>query len=128
MRGDQGRIVIGAITKIIGCLALLVVLFHDGVMLGVAQVTTDQDASVAARAGAQNWQQTKDIQKSYDAAALAVAEKGTDIDAATFTVSPDGMVTLTATRRTSTMVADHFSWFDNVTRPHSTASYTVEPS
>ena len=128
VRGDHGRIVIGAITRIIGCLAILVVLFHDGVMLGVAQVTTDQDAAVAARAAAQNWQQTKDVQKSYEAAALAVQDKGTEIDAASFKVDTYGEVTLTASRRTSTMVADRFSLFDNVTHPHSTTSAKVDPS
>src|SRR6478735_4520291 len=58
VREDHGRIVIGAITRIIGCLAIIVVLFHDGVMLGAAQVTTDQDAQVAARAGAQAYHQS----------------------------------------------------------------------
>lgn len=128
VRGDHGRIVIGAITRIIGCLAILVVLFHDGVMLGVAQVTTDQDAAVAARAAAQNWQQTKDVQKAYDAAALSVQSKGTEIDAASFKVAENGQVTLTAGRRTSTMVADRFSWFDSVTHPHTTTTSSAEPA
>lgn len=118
---------IGAITRIVGLLAVIVVLFHDGVVLGLAQVTADQDATVAAQAAAQNWVQTKDLQKSYDAAALAVASKGTDIETTSFKVdTAAGLVTLTATRTTSTMLADHFSWFDNVTHPHSEASATIE--
>jgi len=118
--------VIGAITRIVGCLAIIVVLFHDGVVLGLAQITTDQDAQLAARAAAQSWSASPDLQKAYDAAALSVASKGTDIDTESFKIDANGLVTLTAHRTTSTMVADHLSWFDSLTHPHSIATATVE--
>jgi hypothetical protein len=126
--GDRGRIVIGATTRIIGLLAVIIVLFHDGVILGLGQVAADQDASVAARAGAQNWMQTQNVQKAYDAAALSVASKGTDVDPATFKVNvPLATVTVTTSRSTSTMLAHHFSWFDSMTHPHATGTASIEP-
>ena len=128
VRADQGRVVIGGITKIIGCLAVIVVLFHDGVVLGLGQVATQQDAQVAARAGAQNWNQTQNLQESYNAAALAVQSKGTEIDAATYKVDArSATVTLTANRETSTFVAGHIHWFDSLTHPTSTTSFSVPP-
>jgi hypothetical protein len=126
VQGDRGRIVIGAITRIVVCLAIIVVLFHDGIVLGLGQVAVNQDAQVAARAAAQNWVANNDIQAAYDAAALAVVENGTDIDAATFKIDrSSNSVTLTARRETSTMVADHFSWFNSVTHPKGVASAAI---
>ena len=119
---------LGTITKVAVCLALIVVLFHDGIALGLAQVTADQDAEVAARAGAQNYQQFKDPQRAYDAAALAVADKGTEIPEDTFEVTSAGDVTLVATRSTSTMAANRFSWFDKLTHPQGVATVMVEPN
>ena len=129
VRGDRGRIVIGGITKIIGCLAVIVVLFHDGVVLGLGSVAVQQDAQVAARAGAQNWNQTKNLQDSYDAAALSVQSKGTEIDPATYKVDTTAAtVTVVAHRDTSTMVAGHFHWFASLTHPRSTASFSIPSS
>ena len=127
---------IGAITRIIGLLAVIVVLFHDGIVLGVGQVTADQDAQLAARAAAQSYVQNSDsqrelspreiTQKAYDAAALAVASKGTNIDPATVTIDPGlDMVTVTGTRDTSTMMAGHFHWFDRLTHPSSVGSASI---
>lgn len=118
---------LGAITRIAGCLAVIVVLFHDGVVLGLGQVTADQDAQVAVQAAAQSYRQNEDLQKAYDAAALSVASKGTDVDTATFKVDTGtGLITLTTYRDTSTMLAGRLHWFDKVTHPTSTASAAID--
>jgi hypothetical protein len=128
VRTDQGRVVIGGITRFIGCLAVIVVLFHDGVVMGLGKVAVQEDAQVAAHAGAQNWNQTMNLQDSYNAAALAVESKGTEIDAPSYkVVAADGTVTLTANRDTSTFVAGHIHWFDSLTHPTSTASFSIPP-
>ena len=117
----------GAITRIVGCLAVIVVLFHDGVSLGLGQVAADQDAQIAVRAAAQNWAQNADVQESYDAAALAVAESGAEVDPDSFDIDvTTGLVTLEVTRETSTMMAHRFSWFDDVTNPTSSARASLD--
>ena len=127
MRRDQGFVMISALTKIAGLLAVLVVMFHDGISLGLAQVNADSDAQIAARAGATVWEQTGDVQKAYESAALAVVENGSDVDATTFRVDPaDGRVTVQTHRSATTMAAKYFGWFDNLVNPAGVASAQAE--
>lgn len=127
MRLDQGRVVIGSLARIVACLAVLVVMFHDGIALGLAQVNADSDAKVAARAGAQAWHLSEDFDRAYQAAAIAVVENGSDVAADEFEVErATGFVNVTINRETSTMAAKYFSWFDQLTNPTSTARARVE--
>jgi hypothetical protein len=127
VRRDRGFIFIGTLTKIAGLLAVLVIMFHDGISLGLAQVSADSDAQIAARAGAQAWKQTGDVQRSYETAALAVVENGSDVDAATFRVDPkDGRVTVQTRRNATTMAAKYFGWFDDLVNPDGLASSQID--
>jgi hypothetical protein len=114
------------VAKIAGLLAVIVVMFHDGISLGLAQVNADSDAQVAARAGAQAWHQTQDVQRSYDLAALAVEENGTTVDRTTFLVDQEsGLVTVETSRQADTMAAKYFGWLDDLVAPTSQASARV---
>lgn len=118
---------IGSAARIVACLAVLVIMFHDGITLGLAQVNADSDAQLAARAGAQAWHLSNDAQKAYEAAAIAVVENGSDVRSDDFQVEPStGFVNVTIDRETSTMAAKYFGWFDELTNPSGTARARAE--
>jgi len=123
VRGDRGIVVIGSLAKIAGLLAVIVVMFHDGISLGLAQVNADSDAQVAARAGAQGWQQTTDVDRAYDRAALAVEANGTTVIRDSFAVDEEsGLVTVHTSRTADTMAAKYFGWLDELVSPQGEAS------
>lgn len=104
--GDRGDIVLGWLTKLTVTLAVLGVLLFDGVSLATGTFQADDHAQRAARAAAQDFQQSKDLQKAYDAAVAEVLADGDTIDAPTFRIDGDGGVTLQLTREVPTLVME----------------------
>lgn len=103
---DRGDIVLGWLTRVVAALAVLGVLGFDAISLGAARFQAEDHAQLAARAAAESYRSAKDLQVAYDAAVAEVVEHGDSIDPQTFTVAPDGTVTLTLLRVAPTMVLE----------------------
>src|SRR5687767_12564769 len=103
---DRGDIVLGWLTKVVAVLAVLGVLGFDAISLGATRFQTEDHAQVAVRAAAETYRSGKDLQAAYDAAVAEVLEHGDSIDPQSFSVAPDGTVTLTLQRVAATMVVE----------------------
>jgi hypothetical protein len=126
---DQGRILIGQLTKLTLALAVIAVLFLDGLAVGAARVSVETESDTAARAAALEWGKSRNVQKSYDAAAAAVADQGISIKTEDYEVDPEaGTLTLTAQRDSTTYVAHRMSFFDDLTQPEATGRAELEPN
>ncbi|MCW2778983.1 MAG: hypothetical protein JWN17_2708 [Frankiales bacterium] len=101
---DRGDIVLGWLTRLSLALGVLGVLVFDGVALGAAHFEAADAASTAARAAAEEYRGSHDVQKSYDAAYAAVRDSGDTVGTTDFVVAPDGSVTLSVTRTAHTLV------------------------
>jgi len=105
---DHGDIVIGWLTRVVVALAVLGVMLFDGISVAVGAVGAADDADTAAIAARDAWEQGHDVQKAYDAALTALADKPTDqIPPASFSIDPSGTVTLKVRRVTTTLVLHH---------------------
>ena len=104
--GDRGDIVLGWLTKLVATLAVLGVLGFDAVSLGAARFQAEDHAQAAVRAANDAFRGSQDLQAAYDAALAEVAEHGDTIDPQTFTVAPDGTITLTLQRTAPTMLVE----------------------
>ena len=103
---DRGDIVLGWLTKVVAVLAVLGVLGFDAISLGAARFQAEDHAQIAVRVAAESYRTGKDLQAAYDAAVAEVVEHGDTIDPQTFSVDPDGTVTLTLLRVAPTMVLE----------------------
>ena len=103
---DRGDIVLGWLTKLVVALAVLGVIGFDLISLGSARFQAEEHAQAAAREAGARYSSTKDVQAAYDAAVGEVAQHGDTIDPQTFTVAPDGTVTLTLRRSAPTMLIE----------------------
>lgn len=101
---DRGSIVIGWLSKLAIAFALFGVLAYDGFMVVTASFGAADDATTAANEAADTYHATRgDVQASYNAAVRSIAGKGDVIETTTFTVAPDGKVTLTVERKPKTL-------------------------
>ena len=103
---DRGDIVLGWLTKLVATLAALGVVGFDLISLGAARFQSEDHAQSAVRAAAAAYRATPNVQAAYDAAVAEVAQHGDTIDATSFSVTPDGRVTLTLHRAASTMLVE----------------------
>jgi hypothetical protein len=104
--GDRGDIVLGWLTKLVVVLAVLGVLGFDAISLGRARFQAEDHAQQAARAATETYRTGKDLQAAYEAALGEVLQHGDTIDPQTFTVAPDGRITLTLRMTAPTMVIE----------------------
>ena len=104
--GDRGDIVLGWLTKLMATLAVLGVLGFDAISLVSTRFQAEDHAQTAARTAAETYRSSKNLQAAYDAAVAEVARHGDTIEPTTFTVAPDGAVTLTLRRTASTMLVE----------------------
>ena len=127
LHGDRGDIVLGWLTKLVVVLAVVGVIGFDLVALGVGRLQAEDRAAAAARAAASSWSSgSKDVQAAYDAAVARLAEDAgglaeDSIDPSTFTVAPDGTVTLTLRHTAATLLVEKVA----AARPWATASVTT---
>ena len=104
--GERGDVVLGWLTKVVATLAVLGLIGFDAVSLGAARFRAEDSAHQAARAAAESFSTTKDMQKSYEAALDEVLDTGDTIDPAGFTISPQGAVTLTLRHEAATLLVE----------------------
>jgi exosome complex RNA-binding protein Csl4 len=103
---DRGDIVLGWLTKVVATLAVLGVVGFDLISLGSARFQAEDHAQSAVRAANESYRSSKDLQAAYDAAVAEVVEHGDTIDAQSFTVGPDGRITLTLRRTAATIIVE----------------------
>lgn len=106
LQGDRGDIVLGWLTRLTVTLAVLGVLLFDGVSLVAARFQAADAAGLAARAAAEEYRASRDVQRAYDAAYAEVADEGDSVGTTDFAVAADGTVSLTVTRVASTLVVE----------------------
>ena len=104
MTSDRGGIVLGWLTKLAVVLSLVGLVGFDLVSLGASRLRAEDSAQAAAGAAVQAWTGPKDLQAAYDAALAEVLTDGHSIDPASFTVAPDGTVTLTLSSTAPTLL------------------------
>lgn len=92
-QGERGDIVLGWLTRLVAILAVLGVIGFDGVSLAQARFQAADRATTAASAAADAYKTSHDLQAAYNAA-YATLSPGDTIETKTFTVAPDGTVTL----------------------------------
>lgn len=106
MTSDRGDIVLGWLTRLVLVLSVLGVIGFDLVSLASARFQAEDHAQSAARAASSAYQGLGDLQAAYDAAYAEVAPHGDTIEAPSFTVAPDGTVTLTLHRLAPTLLVE----------------------
>lgn len=120
--GDRGDIVLGWLTRLTVTLAVLGLVLFDGVSLVAARFQAADAAGLAARAAAEEFRASKDVQKAYDAAYAEVAEDGDTVGTQDFSVAPDGTVSLSVTRVASTLVLEKVAPLRRYTEATATGS------
>jgi hypothetical protein len=106
---DRGDIVLGWLTKVAVVMALLGVVGFDLISMGAGRLRAEDDAQEAARIAVTSFKNDKDLQRAYEAAlAHVVAEGavGSTIPPESFSVAPDGSVTLTLWHTAPTLVVE----------------------
>lgn len=103
---DRGDIVLGWLTKLTVVLAALGVIGFDAISLTTARFQAEDHAQAAVREARDAYRGSNDLQTAYNAALAEVAQHGDTIDPQTFTIGPDGRVTLTLHRKASTMLVE----------------------
>lgn len=106
LRCDRGDVLMGWLVKIALVLGILGIALFDAISIGTTSVTIADQGSYAARQASEVWAQSKDLQKTYDAAVAAAREDNPHNAVATkdFRVDADGTVHLTVARTASTIV------------------------
>ena len=110
--GDSGAVVLGWLTKLAVTLTALGLLGFDALSLGMANLAAGDDARAAARSAAQTFAESRNAQLAYDAALAEVAGDGSLVDAPSFQLAPDGVVTLTVRSEATTLVLHRVERFD----------------
>lgn len=119
---DRGSIVLGWLTKLTLSLAVLGVVLFDVIAITSARFTAEDHAQEAARAASAAYRTPADLQVAYDAALAVVAVHGDTIDAETFTMTPEGAVTLTVRRTAPTLVVEKVGPLRSLTDVQATVS------
>ena len=104
--GERGDVGLGWLTRLTVSLTLLALVGFDAVSLGAARFQAEDHAQTAARAAAESYQGSRDVQRSYDAALAAVAPSPDTIDVESYLIGPDGSVTLRLRRQVPTLLVE----------------------
>ena len=104
---ERGAIVMGWLAKLVAVLAVVGLLGFDLVAIAASHVTLEDHANRAAEAANREWNETRNVQASYDAAAAVALREHAEIPVADFTIAPDGTVQLRLTRTATTLVVQH---------------------
>lgn len=121
---DRGDIVLGWLTKLVVVLSLLGVVGFDLISLASTRFQAEDHAQSAVRAAAAAWSGPLTLQAAYDAAVAEVVEHGDTIEAESFSVLPDGTVTLTLLRAAPTLVLEKVPPLEKHTQVRRTVSAT----
>lgn len=121
MRGDRGDVVLGWLTRVIVLLVGFGLMGFDAVSIGTGHFRAEDHAQQAARAAAESYHTGGDLQAAYVSALDEVAISGDTIDPTGFSISPDGVVTLTLVHQSPTLLAERVGFLEVYT----SASRTV---
>ena len=124
-RDDRGDIVLGWLTKLVVVVGLLGLLAFDGLSLMLGRLKTEDLAQTASREAVFAYRDTKDVQRSYEAALEALEDSGATLDPEDFAVHSDGSVTVTVEHTMATFVVEKVDAVKDWAR--STATATARP-
>ncbi len=103
---DRGDIVLGWLVRVVALLAVVGVMAFDVLSVGSSRLSVDDQATTAARAAADSWAASHDLQGAFDAAwrSATEADATNDVDAASFSVDAAGVAHVTLRREAPTFV------------------------
>ena len=104
MRNDRGGIIVGYFAKIALAISVFALVSFDAVAVGVARVGVEDLARSAAVAGAEAWNSTKSSAEAYRAAVEEAGRSGGTIPEKSFSISPEGIVTVTVEKEATTLL------------------------
>jgi hypothetical protein len=104
---DSGGIVTGWLLRLSVVLFLIGIFAYDTMALVTARLSIEDQAAQVVNAAEICWNQTHDVELSYNAAATTAKEWNTSntVPRRSFVVNKDGLVTLTLERPVKTLVA-----------------------
>jgi hypothetical protein len=92
---------------VVAGLAVATVVVFDAVSIGAAHLSAEDDATQAALAGSDAWQDSQSARAAYDAASGWALEHNEKVPTAGFSVTQHGLVRLELTKRATTLVVRH---------------------
>jgi hypothetical protein len=104
MRNDRGGVIVGYFTKITMVLLAFSVVCFDAVSVGAARVGVEDTARTAATEAAEAYAQSKSVTTAYRAAVDAAEEHGATVVKKSFSVAPDGTVSLRVEKEATTLL------------------------
>jgi hypothetical protein len=102
---DSGAIVLGWMTKIVVVAAIVGVIGFDTISVGLAHLSTADDASNAVQAASQIYETTHNLQLAYNAAAKTL-KPSESLEVKGFAIQPDGTTSLTITNTVRTLLLE----------------------
>ena len=102
---DDGSIVIGWMTKLVAVAAIVGVVGFDGISIGVAHLSTTDDANNAVQAASQSYEIHHDINAAFSAA-VATINSHEELLVKGFAIQPDGTTTLTLVNTVKTLLLE----------------------
>ena len=105
---DSGAIVLGWITKLAVVTAVVGVIGFDAISVGLAHLSTADDAANAVQAASQNFESTHNLQLAYNAA-VKTMKPSESLEVKGFAIQPDGTTSLTVTNTAHTLLLEHSS-------------------
>lgn len=114
---ERGDIILGWLTKLVIGISLVGVVAFDGVSIGVAHVSTVDDANSAALAASHAWQSNNhSMTIALQAAEDTAAQHGETVVDNSLTFDSDGTAHLAVQREATTLVVRHIhalrSWIE----------------
>lgn len=103
---DDGGILMDWLVKLVLVLGLCGLAAYDAISITSTKAAVADEASYAASEAATSWQESKDVQRAYEVALAAAAEKNPKdrVSPKEFRIEPDGTVYLTVRRTAKTVV------------------------
>ena len=113
---DSGDIILGWLTKLVIGISLTGVVAFDGVSIGVAHVSTIDDANSAALAASHAWQDSHDVIRALQAAQDTAAQHGETVVDKSLRIDADGTAHVSVQREATTLIVRHIhalrSWIE----------------
>lgn len=105
MRNERGSIIVGWLTKVTVALVLVGIVGFDVVSVGAAKVSASDNATNAARLGADAYADSRgDINRAYQAALAYAEQHGGTIEPTDFVVERDGTVRVKVKKTATTLL------------------------
>lgn len=105
MHDERGSIIVGWLTKVTLVLTIVGVLGFDLISVATTKMSAADDATNAARIGADAWVDSRgDVQEAYSAALRYAEKKGATIEPGDFEVEADGTVHVRLVKTATTIV------------------------